>query len=154
MRVGGGKGRERGTNALSKLHARMHMSKVGKSRFGTEERRARAKYTAIGVTMPPRAARQGSTALRTEASDPSRNSCLISRPTTKKKMAISPSLIHPRRDSAGDPMCGPTDCAQKASQGALVAGRFARVKEMNVAATSISPGTVPPSTTSASSSSQ
>ena len=42
--------------------------------------------------MPPQAAMTGSSALRAELSSPTSSSCLISMPTTKKKMAIKASL--------------------------------------------------------------
>src|ERR671919_160119 len=50
-----------------------------------------------GATIPPRAAHAGSAAFRGSRSSPSTSSRLISRPTTKKKIAISPSLIQWRR---------------------------------------------------------
>ena len=44
--------------------------------------------------MPPRAAAIARAALRGSASSPVSTSRLISSPTTKKKIAISPSLTH------------------------------------------------------------
>src|SRR3712207_1149315 len=46
-----------------------------------------------GATAPPTAAATGSAAPRTDDSSPTRTSRLISSPTTKKKIAMSPSLI-------------------------------------------------------------
>ena len=54
----------------------------------------RAKNIEAGTTMPPMAAIIGRLALRMLESLPARISRLISRPTTKKKIAINPSLIH------------------------------------------------------------
>ncbi len=51
-----------------------------------------------GRTAPPTAAVIGRAARRTDASSPTRTSRLISRPTTRKKIAISPSLIHTSSD--------------------------------------------------------
>ena len=104
--------------------------------------------------MPPRAARQGSTALRSVASEPRRSSCLISRPTTKKKMAMRPSFTHARSESACDPMCGPMCIDQKPSHAELVMPQLARLMERTVAPTRMAPGSVPCSTTSVSSSTQ
>ena len=50
--------------------------------------------------MPPTAAMAGMAARRGSRSSPSTSSRLISRPTTKKKMAISPSLTHSCRSSS------------------------------------------------------
>ncbi len=47
-----------------------------------------------GTTMPPMAAMAGSAAWPKVDSSPRSSSRLISRPTRKKKIAISPSLIH------------------------------------------------------------
>ena len=47
----------------------------------------------MGTSIPPQAATTGSKALRGEESSPTRISRLISRPTEKKKIAISASLI-------------------------------------------------------------
>jgi hypothetical protein len=47
---------------------------------------------AAGTTMPPTAATIGSAAVRGSRSSPDTSSYLISRPTTKKKIAIRPSL--------------------------------------------------------------
>ena len=47
---------------------------------------------AAGTIIPPRAAITGSVARRTEASSPTSNSRLISRPTTKKNTTIRPSF--------------------------------------------------------------
>lgn len=83
------------------------------------------RYTAMGVIMPPAAAMQGSSAwwvwvcvcmciylyvracvhacvctFLTDERLPWRSSCLISNPTTKKKIAIAPSLIQSWGDSA------------------------------------------------------
>ena len=52
-----------------------------------------AKMTA-GNTAPPSAAAMGNVARRTLSSSPTSSSRLISTPTTRKKMAIRPSLIH------------------------------------------------------------
>jgi hypothetical protein len=45
------------------------------------------------MIRPPKAARKGNAALRKVESSPTRNSRLISRPTTKKKSDMRPSLI-------------------------------------------------------------
>ena len=79
-----------------------------------------ARYTTMGVTMPPTAAMQGSSALRTELRLPCRSSSLISSPTTKKKTAMRPSLTQPLGDSACPPTGGPIGDDQNASQAALV----------------------------------
>ena len=46
-----------------------------------------------GNNMPPIAAKIGSVACLREDNSPTRTSRLISKPTTKKKIAIRPSLI-------------------------------------------------------------
>jgi hypothetical protein len=51
------------------------------------------KKNSAGTTMPPMAAATGSVALRNDESSPTTSSRLTSRPTTKKKITISPSLI-------------------------------------------------------------
>ena len=48
----------------------------------------------MGAIMPPSAPKHGSSAALTSLRDPNANSRLISSPTLKKKMAISPSLTH------------------------------------------------------------
>ena len=53
----------------------------------------KSKKMAAGTNMPPNAANTGIAAFLMEESSPSINSRLISKPTTKKKMAIKPSLI-------------------------------------------------------------
>ena len=53
----------------------------------------REKYIRAGTIMPNTAAPIGNMVLRTSASSPPINSRLSSRPTTKKNMDISPSLI-------------------------------------------------------------
>ena len=49
---------------------------------------------AAGRMAPPAAATMGSVAFLTVLSSPTSSSRLISTPTTRKKMAIRPSLIH------------------------------------------------------------
>ena len=56
-----------------------------------------ARNSAAGTTIPPMAAMTGSAARRGSRSSPSTSSRLISKPTTKKKTVINPSLIQPRR---------------------------------------------------------
>ncbi len=58
-----------------------------------------------GTTMPPIAPAIGSAAWRGDDSSPASPSRLISSPTSRKKIAISPSLIHwwAVSDSAADP---------------------------------------------------
>ncbi len=51
-----------------------------------------------GTIMPPRAAAIGSAARRKSRSSPTTISRFTSRPTTKKKIAISPSLIQCLRE--------------------------------------------------------
>jgi len=48
----------------------------------------------IGTAMPPKAAMTGKAPDRNVARRPMVNSRLISRPTTRKKTASSPSLTH------------------------------------------------------------
>jgi hypothetical protein len=55
--------------------------------------RLNARYTPAGTTIPPTAATSGSMAREKELSSPSTSSRLISSPTTRKKIAIRPSLI-------------------------------------------------------------
>ena len=50
-------------------------------------------YTPAGASMPPSAPSTGRAALRGSRSSPCTISRLISRPTTKKKIVINPSLI-------------------------------------------------------------
>mmetsp|Transcript_5636 Transcript_5636/g.14686 ORF Transcript_5636/g.14686 Transcript_5636/m.14686 type:complete len:216 (-) Transcript_5636:138-785(-) len=95
------------------------------------------RYTAIGVTMPPTAAMHGSTALRIDAREPRRISCLISRPTRKKKTAIRPSLIQPRTLRAWPAIAGPTGICQNASHAALVGPKLERPMDTAVASRSI-----------------
>src|SRR5919109_2362841 len=52
---------------------------------------------AAGTAIPPSAPRTGSMAVLLSLSSPRTTSLLISRPTTKKKIAMSPSLIQWRR---------------------------------------------------------
>lgn len=59
---------------------------VGVPRFSREKSRA-------GTSIPPRALARGKAGWRTDASSPLSTSRLISRPTIRKKMTISPSLI-------------------------------------------------------------
>ena len=56
-----------------------------------------ARKMAAGTSMPPTAASAGTPALRRPRSSPVVSSRLISRPTTKKNSAMSPSLIQWRR---------------------------------------------------------
>ncbi len=56
------------------------------------------RKTSAGTTMPPSAAITGRAAWRGSASSPTSSSRLSSRPTTKKKNAIRPSLIQWCRD--------------------------------------------------------
>ena len=58
-----------------------------------------ARKITAGTIMPPRAAMPGSTAADRSRSSPATSSRLISRPTTKKKMAIRPSLTQWTRSS-------------------------------------------------------
>ena len=59
-----------------------------------------AKNTSAGTTMPPTAAKSGKLAARRSMSSPSVSSRFTSRPTTKKKIAISPSFTQWPRLSA------------------------------------------------------
>jgi hypothetical protein len=52
-----------------------------------------ARKISAGAIMPPRAAMNGSARRGQESSSPTRISRLISRPTSRKNSAISPSLI-------------------------------------------------------------
>ena len=78
-----------------------------------------ARKMTAGTIAPPTAATIGSVARRTEASSPTSTSRLISRPTTRKKMAMRPSLIQwssdcekvqraERRSQARSPRTPPT----------------------------------------------
>ena len=58
-----------------------------------------AKKISAGPTIPPSAAAIGSAAWRGVASSPTRISRFISSPTTKKKIAIKPSLTQWSSDS-------------------------------------------------------
>ena len=67
---------------------------------------AMARYISAGTIMPPMAAATGRNAPRLVANCPLTNSRLISRPTTKKKIVINPSLTHSRRVRCRE--CSPT----------------------------------------------
>ena len=77
-------------------------------------------------TTPPTAASAGSAAARRSRSSPTTSSRLISRPTTKKKIAISPSLTQCRRSSVTD--TGPEPTVKRNCHGeSLVTGRRSAV---------------------------
>ena len=61
---------------------------------------ASATNTRAGTTMPPSAAMAGRAALRGSLRSPTTSSRLISKPATKKKMVISPSLTQWTSDSS------------------------------------------------------
>ena len=87
----------------------------------------------MGVTMPPTAAMHGSSAFFTLESEPRRISCLISSPTTKKKMAIRPSFTQPRSERAWPATEKGRGVLQSASQLRLVASMLVSESEMAVA---------------------
>ena len=67
--------------------------------------------------MPPTAATTGSRAARTLESSPTASSRLTSRPMTRKKMAMSPSLTRSRTVSSScqSPISSVTGVVQKSS---------------------------------------
>ena len=87
------------TGALSPSNAKTPRAKAMSVAMGMPQPAApsvpalMARYISAGTTAPPTAAATGSAAPRTEDSSPTSTSRLISRPTTKKNTAISPSLI-------------------------------------------------------------
>jgi hypothetical protein len=82
--------------------------------------RTQARNTSAGTTMPPTAATAGSTSWSGEESSPSRNSRLISSPTSRKNTAMRPSLIHSRKGLSTEnaPTCTATGMAKRPSYAA------------------------------------
>mmetsp|Transcript_26682 Transcript_26682/g.58660 ORF Transcript_26682/g.58660 Transcript_26682/m.58660 type:complete len:211 (-) Transcript_26682:104-736(-) len=85
------------------------------------------------MIMPPRAAMQGKAALEGEARTPSVISLFNSRPTEKKKRAMSPSFTHPCIVSTWPPTVGPKGRAQKAIQAGAVLPKLARARDVKAA---------------------
>jgi len=96
--------------------------------------RLKRTYTRAGTIIPPRAAATGRMARLTEESSPARSSRFISRPTTKKKIAIRPSLIQRSSGlvSAASPMPMVKGICQVAVYASLN-GEFANTKAVMVA---------------------
>ena len=99
-----------------------------------------ARKIAAGTSMPPSAAATGNTVLRGSRSAPCTNSRLISRPTTKKKIVIAPSLIQCCNVSSNalPPTVSPTLVCQRPAK-AAAQGELAIPSAMSAQARSTMP---------------
>src|SRR6478752_4937842 len=124
-------------NAMSVAIGTAHPSRFS----GRPAARLMAMKIAAGTTIPPTAAAIGRAARRGSRRSPATNSRLSSNPTTKKKMASSPSAAHPETGRRRWSDSGPTANSDIARY-ACIHGEFAHTNAAPAATSSRIPPTV------------